>query len=63
MFPAVSEIRKTRKQYNRKMLDSGIASFEDLEKLEANALKSGELPQKTKELIALGISISHSCYG
>ena len=63
MFPTVGEIRKTRKQYNHKMLNSGIASFEDLEKLEANALKNGELPQKTKELIALGISIGHSCYG
>jgi alkylhydroperoxidase/carboxymuconolactone decarboxylase family protein YurZ len=63
MFPTVGEIRKTRKKYNHKMLNSGIASFEDLENLEANALRSGELPQKTKELIALGISIGRSCYG
>jgi alkylhydroperoxidase/carboxymuconolactone decarboxylase family protein YurZ len=63
MFPAVGEIRNTRKQYNYKMMNSGIAAFEDVEKLEANALKSGELPQKTKELIALGISIAHACYG
>ena len=63
MFPAVGEIRKIRKQYNQKMLSSGIASFEELEKFESHALKSGEVPQKTKELVALGISISHACYG
>jgi len=27
------------------------------------ALESGELTQKYKELIALGISISNACYG
>jgi alkylhydroperoxidase/carboxymuconolactone decarboxylase family protein YurZ len=31
--------------------------------LEEEALKDGVLAQKYKELIALGISISNSCYG
>lgn len=63
MFPDIKEIRKTRKKYNYKMIRSGISSFKELEKLEANALKNGEIPQKFKELMALGISISRSCYG
>jgi alkylhydroperoxidase/carboxymuconolactone decarboxylase family protein YurZ len=31
--------------------------------LEEEALKDGALDQKTKELIALGISIGNACYG
>ena len=63
MFPDVSEIRKTRKKYNWQMSQSGIKTYRDLGELEENALKDGALSQKFKELIALGISISNSCYG
>ena len=63
MFPEVGEIRKTRKTYNRQMSKSGIQTFRELGKLEANALKDGALARKYKELIALGISISCGCYG
>jgi alkylhydroperoxidase/carboxymuconolactone decarboxylase family protein YurZ len=45
------------------MLRSGISTFRELEELEANALRDGELARKYKELIALGISVSHGCYG
>jgi alkylhydroperoxidase/carboxymuconolactone decarboxylase family protein YurZ len=45
------------------MFRSGISTFRELEELEANALRDGALAQKYKELIALGISISHGCYG
>ena len=63
MEETIEEIRKTRNKYDRIMSQSGISAFEELDRLEANALKSGELDQKQKELIALGISISQSCYG
>jgi len=63
MFPDVSEIRKTRKKYNWQMSQSGIKTYRDLGELEENALKDGALSQKFKELIALGINISNSCYG
>lgn len=59
----MEEIRKIRKKYDLIMSRSGISAFEELERLEANALKPGALDRKHKELIALGISISQSCYG
>ncbi|KPJ76528.1 MAG: hypothetical protein AMJ54_11440 [Deltaproteobacteria bacterium SG8_13] len=63
MFPSVEEIRKTRKKYNWQMSQSGIKTFRELGELESNALKDGALVRKTKELIALGISIANGCYG
>ena len=63
MFPDVNEIRKVRKKYNWQMYQSGISTFRAAGELEENALKDGALSQKYKELIALGISISNSCYG
>jgi hypothetical protein len=63
MFEDIRQIRRTRKKYNLAMRRSGISTFRELEALEANALKDGALTQKHKELIALGISISNSCYG
>lgn len=63
MFDEIEQIRRMRKKYNLQMLRSGIDTFRELEKLEGNALRDGVLTQKHKELIALGISISKSCYG
>ena len=63
MFDDISQIRKTRKKYNLQMYRSGIKTFGDMEKIEADALSDGALEQKYKELIALGISISNACYG
>lgn len=63
MFPDINEIRTTRKKYNGQMLKSGIPTFRRLGELEVEALKDGALPQKYKELIALGISIGNACYG
>jgi len=63
MFPNINEIKMVRKKYNWQMSQSGIKTFREIEELEANALKDGALTQKYKELIALGISISNSCYG
>ncbi len=63
MFPSINEIKTVRKKYNWQMSQSGIKTFREIEELEKNALKDGALTQKYKELIALGISISNSCYG
>jgi hypothetical protein len=63
MFKDIGEIRKMRKTYNAKMLRSGIATFSKIWEAEEDALKAGWLDQKTKELIALGISIGKACYG
>jgi hypothetical protein len=63
MFEDVDQIRKLRKKYNAEMAHSGIGTFHDLGELEGNALHTGELGQKYKELIALGISIHADCYG
>ena len=45
------------------MYQSGMATFREMGELEEKALEDGALPQKYKELIALGISISKGCYG
>lgn len=65
MFPPddIPSIRRLRKKYNLAMFESGVGTFRQLENLEAEALRDGALGQKTKELIALGISIAGSCYG
>jgi len=63
MFDEIDEIRRTRKQYNQRMFQSGISTFRKFEDLEANALQDGALSRKHKELIALGISITQKCYG
>jgi AhpD family alkylhydroperoxidase len=62
VFDDIGDIRKVRKQYNLKMFRSGVRTFEELENLEANALRDGVLPRKYKELIGLGISICEKCY-
>ena len=63
MFDDIGAIRKERKVYNLKMLRSGISTFGKIWDAEEEALKAGTLNQKTKELIALGISIGKACYG
>ncbi len=63
MFQDVKQIRELRKKYNAQMFRSGVSTFRELEELEANALRDGELARKHKELIALGISINTGCYG
>jgi len=63
MFENIDVVRRTRKQYNHKMFQSGVSTFREMEQLEAKAFQSGSLAQKYKELIALGISIGQGCYG
>lgn len=63
MFIDTDETRKLRQKYNLQMQKSGIKTFQDMDRIEIEALESGDLSQKYKELIALGISISKACYG
>ncbi|MFH1984608.1 MAG: carboxymuconolactone decarboxylase family protein [Pseudomonadota bacterium] len=63
MFPDIEEIRKERKRYNGKLFLSGVETFRKMGEVEERALQSGALDRKTKELIALGISMANSCYG
>ena len=63
MFIDTDETRKLRQKYNLQMQKSGIKTFQDMDRIEMEALESGDLAQKYKELIALGISISKACYG
>jgi len=63
MFIETDETRKSRQKYNLQMKKSGIKTFQDMDRIEMEALESVDLSQKYKELIALGISISNACYG
>ena len=63
MFIDTDETRKVRQKYDLQMQKSGIKTFQDMDRIEMEALESGDLSQKYKELIALGISISKACYG
>jgi len=65
MFPPddLASLRRLRKKYNQAMFQSGVTAFRQLEDLEASVLRDGALSQRTKELIALGISIATGCYG
>jgi alkylhydroperoxidase/carboxymuconolactone decarboxylase family protein YurZ len=63
MFIDTDETRKFRQKYNLQMEKSGIKTFQDMDRIEMEALKSGALSQEYKELVALGISISKGCYG
>ena len=63
MYPTLDEIRKTRKKYTVPMLRSGIKTFRAMAEVEEMALEAGALDRKTKELIAMGISMAKNCYG
>lgn len=62
MFIDTEEIRELRQKYYLQMQKSGVRTFQDMNRIEMQALESGSLLQKYKELVALGISISKSCY-
>lgn len=63
MFIDTDETKKLRQKYNLQMQQSGIRTFQDMDRIEMEALESGDLAKKYKERIALGISISNACYG
>lgn len=57
MFGSIEGIREARRTFNLRMFRSGVSTFRDLEELEVDAFRDGALDQRSKELIALGISI------
>ena len=63
MFEEPATIQAIRKKYNGKMFTSGIDTFQRMAAIEEDALRGGALNRRTKELIALGISIGKACYG
>jgi alkylhydroperoxidase/carboxymuconolactone decarboxylase family protein YurZ len=63
MFIDTERIRELRQKYYLQMQKSGVRTFQEMDRIEMQALESGFLAQKYKELIALGISIAKSCYG
>jgi AhpD family alkylhydroperoxidase len=62
VFDDIADIRETRKRSNHRMFQSGSKVFRAFEEVEAEALRSGALDGKYKELVALGISIAEKCY-
>jgi AhpD family alkylhydroperoxidase len=61
MFDEIEDIRQTRRRYNFKMFQSGIGTFREFEQMEGAVLRDGALSQKSKELMALAISITQKC--
>ena len=62
MFESIEGIREARRTFNLRMFRSGVSTFRDFEELEVDAFRDGALDQKSKELIALGISNCLACY-
>jgi hypothetical protein len=63
MFIDTDEMRNLRQKYHLQMQQSGIKTFQDMDRIEGEVLEDGALSQRNKELIALGISIANTCYG
>jgi len=61
-FESIEAIKEAR-IFNLRMFHSGASTFRDFEVLEVDAFQDGALDQKSKEPIALGISICHGRYG
>lgn len=64
MTDDLGSIRRERKVGNARMYESAAgATFRAVHEVEAQALRDGALPQRTKELVALGIAIAEGCHG
>jgi AhpD family alkylhydroperoxidase len=57
----LEEMSKRRKQAHTKLLSLKSKVYEKFLEMERATFSDGELPQKTKELIALGISVVINC--
>jgi AhpD family alkylhydroperoxidase len=57
----IEEIKKRRQEAHRQLLDVKSKVYEAFLKLEAATFAEGALPRKTKELIAIGISVVSNC--
>ncbi len=54
-------LSRTRKWAHKKMLDAGSRPYAAFVELERATFADGALPSKTKELIAVGISVRINC--
>ncbi len=57
----VEEIIRTRRDAHQKLLRAGSKTYRAFPKMEKAAYAEGHLPSKTKELIAVGISVVTDC--
>ncbi|MDF1554023.1 MAG: carboxymuconolactone decarboxylase family protein [Deferrisomatales bacterium] len=55
------ELTRTRKWAHQKLLDKGSKVYRAFLEMEASTFADGVLPKKTKELIAVGISVRLNC--
>jgi len=57
----LAEISRTRKWAHQKLVNKGSKVYDAFLQMENAAFSDGALPKKTKELIAIGISIRIDC--
>lgn len=57
----IEQIRKRRPEAHRQLLDMKSKVYRAFLDMEAAAFADGALPKKTKELIAVGISVVSNC--
>jgi AhpD family alkylhydroperoxidase len=57
----IEQIKKRRQQAHQQFLDMKSKVYEAFLKMEAATYADGALPKKTKELIAIGISVAIDC--
>jgi AhpD family alkylhydroperoxidase len=57
----LEELTRTRKWAHKKLVDKKSKVYEAFGQMEAAAYSDGSLSKKTKELIAVGISVSVDC--
>jgi AhpD family alkylhydroperoxidase len=58
---SLEEISRARKRGHAKLLSLGSRVYEAFLRMEEAAFSDGALPKKTKELIAVGISVTTDC--
>jgi AhpD family alkylhydroperoxidase len=57
----LDDLTRTRKWAHRKLVDKGSKVYDAFLQMENAAFSDGALPKKTKELIAIGISVRIDC--
>lgn len=57
----MEQIRTRRKQAHKQLLDMKSKVYEAFLKMEEATYTDGALPKKTKEFIAIGISVANDC--
>lgn len=58
---AIEQIRERRRQAHRQLLIAKSKVYEAFLEMESAAYADGALPKKTKELVAIGISVVMDC--